>query len=165
MFVDSRYTGTGVDLFIAQLRHYLSVLCLQKHDSDVLVLEQFLRSVPKDVGVEIRARCARDDSPLELNAVLNVARHMPSLANAEDLDFVGAAKATTIHGSGKGKGRRPAKGGPKEEPQSKGKCFLCEGEHRMRECPLVQTLLAAAAAGKASGPASPAVSTLGPQRA
>jgi hypothetical protein len=43
LFVESRYTGGGVDIFIAELRRFLAVIQLGKADSDKLVLEQFLK--------------------------------------------------------------------------------------------------------------------------
>ncbi len=101
-FMSSTYTGNGVDLFVAELRRYLGVLDISEKNADVLILEQFLRSILPSSAAELRSRCTKDTQIMELNTVITVARHLPSL-QVESL--IGAFHPARRQG--KGKGRQP----------------------------------------------------------
>jgi hypothetical protein len=77
--LNSIYTGIGVDLFVAQLRLYLSIMGISKEGSDVLIVEQFLRGIPATAAQELRSRCSKEGEPLALSTLIAVARHLPSL--------------------------------------------------------------------------------------
>jgi hypothetical protein len=159
-FITSTYTGNGVDLFVAELRRYLGVLDLSDKNADVLILEQFMRSIPPSSAAELRSRCTRDTQIMELNTVITVARHLPSL-QVESL--IGAFHPGRRHGKGKGKGRQPPphipSTQPPEQPAKAQPCFVCEGtDHKMATCPV---LIKLRVQGNATGPAY-AASTLGP---
>ena len=148
-FCEAKYVlGSGVDSFIAQLRRYLTLLDLPKTSCDSLILEQFLKAIPAQSASELRVLCGKENRPLELASVISTARHLPSLA-IEQQPMVGAATSAHFNrfpvkferkidqprfGKGRGKGRE---GNHYRTPTSQ--CFLCKGDHLMRECPHVES--------------------------
>ena len=169
-FISSTYIGNGVDLFIAELRRYLGVLGIAAEDANVLILEQFLRSIPASSAAELRSRCSKDSQPMVLENVISVARHLPSLQLDNQGSFVGAFHGHRRAGKGKGKGhpqpeesRKPQQVTYQNKTDAaarKLKCFLCDSEnHKMSECPMLSSLRKQ---GNGVGPVFSA-STLGPQ--
>jgi hypothetical protein len=163
-FVESKYTGTGIDLYIAEMRKYLGVLGIRRESQDPLLLEQFLRSIPESCAMELRSRCGKEGDEMELSAVTQVARTLRSLQLDDRGKFVGLASPGSVV-AGKGRDhRRPSR--PSQDERKAGKnpaktvaCFACNGEHRMSDCPIMQAFRAS---GNASGPLSPAGSGMGP---
>ena len=173
-FVESKYTGTGIDLYIAEMRKYLGVLGIRRDSQDPLLLEQFLRSIPESCAMELRSRCGKEGDEMELSAVTQVARTLRSLQLDEQGRFVGLMGSRGIQqdrGKGRGKGSAlPPPPPPKTSagnPNSKdGKstqrpmsCFACGENHRMCDCPIMKTIRS----GNGMGPFLPAGSGVGPQ--
>ena len=156
-FVESQYGGEGVDLFIARLRRLLTTLRIDGGVADRLILQQFLRSIPAASAAELHARCHREDMDLQLQPVINVARHLPSLSK---IDVVGAVRIAKPKAKSKGpSGDQQKKPTP---PGKKVECFICGEGHYMKECPTIRTLIQGNGVGsplpaaKASHPTSPA---------
>ena len=168
-FVESKYTGTGIDLYIAEMRKYLGVLGIRRDSQDPLLLEQFLRSIPESCAMELRSRCGKDGDDMELGAVVQVARTLRSLQLDDRGKFIGFGGFKGIP-QGKGKDhKRPSNSSPPEKISEEKKiskssskpisCFACSGDHRLCDCPIMQAFRAS---GNAPGPFSPAGSGMGP---
>lgn len=137
LFCESKYIcGSGVDAFVAQLRRYVGLLNMPKASCDQLILEQFLKAIPPQSAAELRVLCGKENRALELGSVIATARHLPSLS-VEQPPVVGAATPGYTRPAAKqeqrGEQRRQGKGRGKGRPQ--GQCFLCKGDHFMRDCP------------------------------
>ena len=155
--------GNSVDAFVAQLRKYASLLDLGKHTSDKLILAQFMQAIPQDAAADIRGRCGRDNDALQLDVVLKVARHLPSLNNP--VPIAGVTDKPT-HGDSSQKrnenqkepereksgGRSSAVNRRGGQQRRKLECYLCKEDHPMSMCPLIETFRQTMQ-GNAGGPA------------
>lgn len=167
-FVESKYTGTGVDLYVAEMRKYLGVLGIKRDSQDALLLEQFLRGIPDVCAAELRSRCGKEGDDMELGAVIQVARTLRSLQLDERGNFVGFAGTA---GWQQSKGREQKRPPPPPPPQARApeakternaskvmSCFACSGNHRMCDCPIMQAFRAS---GNVQSPSTPAGSGMG----
>jgi len=154
-FCESKFEpGTSVDAFIAQLRKYAGILELGKYSCDKLILAQFMKAIPSEAASEIRGRCGRDNEELQLASVLKVARHLPSLNTSAPIAVVNerpeirdkSEKRIPFGGRHRGQQRGD------RERKSKLECYICGGEHMMKECPHTQQFRSMLS-GNVQGPA------------
>lgn len=157
----SKYSGEGVDVFVAQLRRYTNLLELPRESADKLIVEQFLRAIPAAAARELRVLSRGIGKTLDLNTVLTNARHLSTLQVDDQGEMIGllglvkeaqtpptGQKQEKVHGRGRGKGKTST-----QKPPS---CFVCEGAHYARECPLIQKLRMGNEPGSSAGQATKA---------
>ena len=171
-FVTSRYAGEGVDIFVAKLRRYVSLIGLPRLSCDRLLVEQFLRSIPPDAARELRVISRAEGSLyLDLSTLITNARHLATLQPNQQTELIGAVASTPVAApAANGKPNRPRNpptnssapqtSGGSSRAAKKVACFACGGEHRMMDCPLMQRLQSLQ--GNAGGPSWPAASRTGP---
>jgi hypothetical protein len=162
----SKYSGEGVDVFVAQLRRYTNLLELPRESADKLIVEQFLRAIPAAAARELRVLSRGVGKTLDLNTVLTNARHLSTLQLDDQGEMIGLVKEAQaprieqrresahdqrqerVPGRGRGKGKTST-----QKPPS---CFVCEGAHYARECPLIQKLRMGNEPGSSAGQATKA---------
>jgi hypothetical protein len=179
-FVTSRYNGEGVDVFVAQLRRYVSLIGLPRQSCDRLLVEQFLRAIPAEAARELRVISRSEGSiHLELSMLITNARHLASLKALDKSEMIGMIRnhngPADIRRADRptGSASRPFRPAGMPAPQARGPtstepsrgtrklaCFACSGDHMMKDCPLMKQLQTMQ--GNGVGPSWPAVSRAGP---
>jgi hypothetical protein len=163
MFVTGKYTGEGVDVFVATLRRYLSTMSITGEIADKLILQQFLQAIPATVATELRTRCSKEGTLLGLHVVLSTARTLPALQLGAIIGGVpGNPKKDRPKRAPEAKPNNPEGGKGKEYGGKPRSCFLCGDPHLMKECPLVRNMLGNMS-GNGADPQQSAASA-GPQK-
>jgi hypothetical protein len=146
-FISSKYEAEGVDVFIAQLRRLLcTTLGVQGPSADKLILHQFLHAIPAPIAAELRTRCTTSDMAIDLQTVVNTARHLPSLQSMGGAEIIGAIQGQPNNTRHKTRPTEIAGNKPRGQPSTGGRrnkqmtCFVCGADHMMRDCPLIQQI-------------------------